>query len=87
VTELQKPVPNRLGRNLDAALCQQILNVAKRQRESGLEPDRMLDDLGREAMSLERPRDRLATVATPDTLGEAISVDEPAPFACQRPRT
>ncbi len=51
--ELQKPAPDRLIRNVDATLCQQFLDVAKRQREPGIEPNRVLDDHGRKAMSLE----------------------------------
>ena len=38
---------------LDATLGQKILDVTERQRESGVEPDRMSDDLGRKAMTLE----------------------------------
>jgi hypothetical protein len=51
--ELQKPAPDCLIRNVDATLCQQFLDVAKRQREPGIEPNRMLYDHRRKAMSLE----------------------------------
>lgn len=37
--ELEKPPPDRLIRNVDAALRQQILDIAGRQREPGTEPD------------------------------------------------
>jgi len=40
-------------RNIDVTLGQNTLDVTERQRESGVEPDRMLDDLGRKAMTLE----------------------------------
>ena len=40
-------------RNIDVTLGQNTLDVTERQSESGVEPDRMLDDLGREAMTLE----------------------------------
>ena len=51
--ELQKPAPHRLVRNVDATLGQQFLDITKRQREPGIKPNRVLDDHGRKAMSLE----------------------------------
>ncbi len=51
--ELQQPKSNRLVRNIDATLGQQILDITKRKRVPGLEPYSMLDDLGRKAMTLE----------------------------------
>ena len=51
--ELQEPASNRFARNFDATLGQQILDITKRKREPGVEPDRMLDNLGRKAMTLE----------------------------------
>ena len=51
--KLQEPASSRLVRNIDVMLGQKILDVTERRRESGVEPDRMLDDLGRKAMTLE----------------------------------
>ncbi len=50
--KLQKPAPDRLVRDVDATLGQQFLNIATRQREPGIEPNRVLDDHRRKAMSL-----------------------------------
>ncbi len=52
-TKLQKPAPDGLVRDVDATLGQQFLDIAKRQREPGIERDRVLDDYRRKAMSLE----------------------------------
>ena len=76
--ELQKPAPDGLVRNVDAALCQQLLDIAKRQREPGIEPDRMLDDHRRKAMPLEGYRCHSATVATSDRLGHLLNVSMPS---------
>ena len=51
--KLQEPASNRFVRNIDATLGQQILDITKRKREPGVEPDRMSDDLGRKTVSLE----------------------------------
>ncbi len=55
--ELQESASNRFVRNIDATLGQQVLDITKRKREPGVEPDRMLDNLGRKTMSFERCRD------------------------------
>ena len=49
--EFQHPAPHRLIGNLQAALGQQVLDVAVAQCEPEIKPDRMLDDRRREAMS------------------------------------
>ena len=54
--ELKESASNRFVRNIDAMLGQQILDIRKRKRESGVEPDRKLDDLRRKTMSFERYR-------------------------------
>jgi hypothetical protein len=51
--ELQKPAPDRLIRNVDATLGQQFLDIAKRQRETSIQPDCVLDDCRGKAMSPE----------------------------------
>ena len=76
-TELKKPAPYCLIRNVDATLCQHFLNVAKRQREPGIEPNRVPDDYRRKAMSLERYRNHSGTVATPDNTDQTLNVSMP----------
>jgi len=75
--ELQKPAPDGLVRNVNAPLCQQFLDIAKRQREPGVEPNRVLDDHRWKAMPLERYRGHSATVATPDRADQSLNVSMP----------
>ena len=75
--EFQKPAPDRLIRNVDATLGQQFLDIAKRQRESGIEPNRVLYDHRRKAMTLEGYRGHSATVATPARPGQILNVSMP----------
>ena len=49
-SELERPLPNRLIRDVDAALGAQVLDVAIAEREAELEPHGMPDDLGGEAV-------------------------------------
>src|SRR5207253_9457495 len=48
--ELQNPAPHRPIGNLQAALGEEFLNVAVAQRETEIEPNRVLDNHGREAV-------------------------------------
>src|SRR3979490_1036198 len=48
--EFQNPAPHRLIGNLQAALGEEILNVAVAQCEPEIKPDRVLDDGRREGM-------------------------------------
>ena len=75
--ELQEPASNRFARNFDATLGQQILDITKRKREPGVEPDRMLDDLGRKTMSFERYRGHTKTVPVPPRAGYRLNVSMP----------
>ena len=52
--EFQEPAPYRFVRYIDATFSQQILDITKGQRESGVKPDCVLDNLRRKTMSLER---------------------------------
>jgi len=52
-TKFQKPAPCRFLGHVDTALRQDLLNVAIRQRESGVEPDRAANDLRWETVTLE----------------------------------
>jgi hypothetical protein len=49
--ELQDPSPDRLVRNIEAAFCQEFLDVAVAEREAQIEPDGVADDVGRESVS------------------------------------
>ena len=75
--ELRKPAPRRLVRNVDATLGQQFLDITERQRELGIEPNRMLDDHWRKAMSLEGYWGHMPTVATPNRPDQALNVSMP----------
>jgi hypothetical protein len=50
--EMVDPAADRLVGDRDAALRQQIFDVAKAQGEPEIEPDRMLDDLKREPVPI-----------------------------------
>jgi hypothetical protein len=50
--EMIHPAPNGLVRNHNPALSQQVLHIAKAEREPKIQPDRLLDDLRREAISV-----------------------------------
>ena len=67
--KLQEPASNRFVRNIDSTLGQQILDITKRQREPGVEPDRMSDDLGWKTVSLERNWRHTETVPAPPRAG------------------
>jgi hypothetical protein len=50
--EMVHPAANWLIRDRNPAFRQQILNIAKAQGEPEIEPNRLLDDLGRETVSV-----------------------------------
>src|SRR5262245_12507867 len=50
-TEFQHPAPHRFVGDVETSLGQQFLNVAVAQGKAQIEPDRVLDDLGGEAMA------------------------------------
>ena len=52
-TEFQEPAPCHFVGHVDTTLRQDLLDVAVRQREPGVEPNRATDDSGREAVALE----------------------------------
>jgi hypothetical protein len=49
--EMVYPAPNELVGDYNAALCQQVFDVAQAQGEPEVEPDRLLDDLGWETVA------------------------------------
>jgi len=52
-SKLQEPAANGLVGDVQTSLREHILHIAKAQREPGIQPDRMADDVGREAVPLE----------------------------------
>src|SRR4029077_576524 len=50
--EMIHPAPNRFVRDRDSALRQQTCNVADAQGESKIQPDRLLNDCRREAITV-----------------------------------
>jgi len=54
-----------------------FLDITERQREPGIEPNRMLDDHWRKAMSLEGYRGHMPTVATPNRPDQTLNVSMP----------
>jgi hypothetical protein len=49
--ELQDPSPDRLVRNIEAAFCQEFLDVAVADREAQIKPDGVADDVRREPVA------------------------------------
>ena len=50
-TELQYLAPHRFVGDVEPSFGQQLLDIAVAQGEAEIEPNRVLDDLGREAMT------------------------------------
>ena len=78
--ELQEPASNRLVRNIDPALGQQVLDVTERQSESGVKPNGMLDYLGRKTMTLKRNWCHTVTVPASLVAGHRLNVSMPTTF-------
>ena len=51
-TELQHPAPHRFVGDVEPPFGQELLDIAIAQSETEIEPHRVLDDLGREAMAV-----------------------------------
>ena len=68
----ETPLPNRLIRDGDAALSEEVLDVAEAQAESVIQPHRVTDDLGRESIAaiVGRP------VAHPSSLSPLCSTSQ-----------
>src|SRR5205814_7902247 len=64
-TELEHPSPHRFVGDVESSFSQQFLDIAVAQGEAEIEPDRVLDDLGREAMAAVAERSH--TDILPDT--------------------
>jgi hypothetical protein len=79
-TELQHPAPDRFVGNVEPSLGQQLLDIAVAQREAEIEPDRVLDDLGREAVAAVAVAERSHADIIPDTppAPDPVSVTMPS---------
>jgi hypothetical protein len=51
LTELERPLPDGLVADDDAACRQHLLDHAEAEREAEVQPNRLADDLGREAIA------------------------------------
>jgi len=67
--EFEHPAPDRLVGDLEPAFGKQVLDVAEAEREPKVEPDRVLDDIRREAMTMKGRAGHHAIVA----LGAAVT--------------
>jgi hypothetical protein len=54
--ELQRPTADSVVADINAALGQHLLNIAKAQGEAEIHPNGLADDVGREPVALERDR-------------------------------
>ncbi len=51
-SELQNPAPNALVGNIEPAFSEQVLNITETERETAIQPDHMLDNLGGKTMAI-----------------------------------
>jgi CBS domain-containing protein len=95
--ELQEPTTDGFIRDIQSSFCEQLLHIAEAQGEPTIEPDRVADDLGREAVALEiyrahRPtrqrarRDAAVNVTTPFELMTANQAMFPVSTMCRTGR-
>src|SRR5262249_9761945 len=75
--ELYHPAPHRFIGDLDPALGKEVLDVAVAQGEAEAEPDRVLDDLGREAMAAVAEQGYDDTLPDPLTAPDSVSLTIP----------
>jgi hypothetical protein len=76
--ELQHPTPHRFIGDIEPALGEQFLHVAVAQRKAEIEPDRVLDDLGRKTMAAIAEWSHAATLTLRTALARPVSVTKPA---------
>jgi len=70
--ELQHPAPHGFVGDVEPAFGQQFLDIAIAQGEAEIEPDRMLDDLGREAMAAIAERSRADILSDPPVVPDLV---------------
>jgi hypothetical protein len=72
--------------DVEPALGEQFLHVAVAQRKAEIEPDRVLDDLGRKTMAAIAEWSHAATLTLRAALARPVSVTKPAGKLRQFPR-
>src|SRR6516225_9719654 len=72
--ELQHPSAHRFVGDIEPAFGQQFLDIAVAQGESEIEPDRVLDDLGREAMAAVAERSHVDILSDTPLAPDLVSV-------------
>src|SRR5260370_4098760 len=83
-TELQHPAPHRFVGDIEPSFGQQFLDIAVAQGEVEIEPDRVLDDLGREAMAAVADRNHAHILPDMPLAPDPVSVTMPYwPFRFQ----
>src|SRR5204863_560769 len=76
-TELQHPSPHRFVGDVEPSFGQQFLDIAVAQGEAEIEPDRVLDDLGREAMAAVAERAHADILSGTPLASDPVSVTMP----------
>jgi len=76
-TELQYPAPHRFVGDVERSRGQQLLVIAVAQGEAEIEPDRVLDDLGREAMAAVAERSHAEILPDTPLAPDPVSVTKP----------
>ena len=79
-TELQHPSPHRFVGDVEPSFGQQLLDIAVAQGEAEIEPDRVLDDLGREAMAAVAERAHADILSDTPLASDPVSVTMPSMF-------
>jgi hypothetical protein len=77
-TKLQHPAPHRFAGDIEPALGQQFLDIAVAQGEAEIEPDRVLDNLGREAMAAVAERSHADILSDTPLNPDLVSVTKPS---------
>src|SRR6202030_1019428 len=78
-TELQHPSPHRFVGDVEPSFGQQFLDIAVAQGEAEIEPDRVLDDLGRESMAAVAERAHADILSDTPLASDPVSVTMPEP--------
>jgi len=78
-TELPHPAPHRFVGDVEPSFGQQLLDIAVAQGEVEIEPDRVLDDLGRGAMAAVAERSHADILPDMPLAPDPVSVTGPAP--------
>ena len=76
-TELQHPAPHRFVGDVKPSFGQQLLDIAVAQGEAEIEPDRVQDDLGREAMAALAERNHGVILSDTPLAPDPVSVTMP----------